>query len=190
MLQKQMRSGLLNRTDPKIQEQITIFVANGLQIIHDPKITDDILNTIKAGKDPLEAIASVTVKIVDLLERHAEQKGVKLADATKIYGANNIMGEIILLAEKAGIIPKLTDEQKRQAYSLAVSMYLNDAVQSGKMTKEQLIQLAQQAKQTQQGQKIAGRVENEVRMQGAEAPPGVQGPQPGVPQQPMPPNQR
>lgn len=148
--------GLLQnqKIDPKLQEQGDMFIANGINIIHDPETTNAILQQVQSNPDPIDAIARVTLDIVVRLEESAAANGIELEDSTKIAGANQLMGEIINLVEVSGV-KKLEDEQKYQAFSLAVSMYLDGAVKSGKMTKEQLIQMGQEAQQTPEGQKIA-----------------------------------
>lgn len=148
--------GLLaqNKSNPKNQEQLDMFVANGLNIVHDQKITDVILSQVQKNPDSVDAIAKATLMVINKLEDSSSSNGIKIEDGIKIVGANQIMGEIINLTEKAGMEP-LIDEQKYQAFSLAISMYLDGAVKSGKMTKEQLISMGQDAQQSPEGQRIA-----------------------------------
>jgi len=143
-----------NQVDPKIQEECDIFVTNGIQIIHDEKVSDNLIRQIKGNKDPIEAIAQATLSVVGRLEESAAQNGMKISDAAKIHGSNQLMGEVISVAEAAGMQP-LNEEQRYQAFSLAVSKYIDKAVKSGKMTKEQLMQMSQEAQQSPEGQKIA-----------------------------------
>ena len=171
-----MKKGLINQEqtaqpNPKVQEEADIFVANGIRIIHDQKVSDGLINQIKSSKDPIEAVADATLSIVERLEQSSSQNGATLSDAAKIHGSNQLMGEIINLAEIAGV-PKLNDEQKYQAFSLAVSKYLDGAVKSGKMSKEQLAQMGQEAQGTPEGQKIAQGLNNPQggMMPGAGAP--------------------
>jgi len=166
--------GLLQgqKVNPATQEQFDMFIANGLSIIHERETTDAILNQIQSNPDPIDAIAKATLDIVVRLEDSAAANGMKLEDSTKIAGANQLMGEIINLVEVSGG-KKLADEQKYQAFSLAVSMYLDGAVKSGKMTKEQLVQMGQEAQQTPEGQKIAAQMQ-----QGQQGQPPMQQGQP------------
>lgn len=176
--------GLLNKPNPKEQEQTDIFVANGIQIIHDPKVSDTILRQVKSNKDPIDGIASATVQVIDMLERHAGQKETKLSDATKVHGSNQLMAEIITLAESAGAIEPFNEEQKEQAYSLGVSMYLDKAVNSGKMSREELMVLSDEAKKTPQGQQIDQKMQS-AAPGGAQPPAQPQAQPPAMPQQPM-----
>jgi len=149
------KKGILNKgkTDPKVQEEADVFVANGVQIIHQPNVSDNLIKQIQSSKDPIEGIANATLSIVERLEESSGQNGVQISDTAKIHGANQLMGEIIQIAEIAGV-PKLNDDQKYQAFSMAVSRYLDKSVKSGKMSKEQLAQMGKEAGATPEGQKI------------------------------------
>ncbi len=135
------------------QQQVDAFIANGLKIVHDPKISDMLIARVVNAKNPIPAIADATISIVVRLEHSAKSAGKVLSLTTIAYGGNYIMGEIIASAEAAGM-KKMTDEAKYQAYSLAVGKYLDDALKTGKMTKEQLTQLGKDAEGTPLGQKI------------------------------------
>ena len=156
-----MENGLLNQkqeqaepqVDPKNQEQHDIFVANGITIIHNEKTSDMLIKQITKAEDKVEAVANATLNVVRKLEDSALANKIKLANEVLIYGANELMGEIIAIAEAAGMEP-MTDEEKEHAYSLATSKYIDAAVKTGKITPEQLQQMGEQAKQTPDGQKI------------------------------------
>lgn len=139
--------------DPKIQEQFDIFVANGMNIIHNPQVSDGILNRVFKNKNKIEAIAVAMVDIVTRLSESATGNGISLNNETLVHGSNFLLGELLGMAEAAGM-QKLTNEQKTEAYQRAVGMYLDGAVKSGKMTQEQVISLGDQTKQTPEGQKI------------------------------------
>lgn len=136
------------KVSPEIQEQFDIFITNGMNIIHDPKVSDGILNRIMQGGDPVKNIAEATVDIVTRLADSASESGMALSDNVLVHGSNFLMGEIISLAEAAGM-QKLTEEQRTQSYQLATSLYLDDSVKAGKISPEQLSQLGEQAKQSQ-----------------------------------------
>jgi len=148
------------------QAQYDMFMANGISLIHDPKISEGLIKRIARAKDPTDAIARATFDIVQRLDSGAKQSGMELSPTVLINGANELMGEIITLAETAGMKP-LSDEQKYQSFSLATAMYLDDAVKSGKITPEQLQQMGQEAGATPEGQKIA----QQIQGQGGGGPP-------------------
>ena len=143
-----------SKVDPKIQEETDVFVTNGVQIIHQPNVSDNLIKQIQSSKDPIEGIANATLSIVERLEESSAQNGVQISDTAKIHGSNQLLGEIIKIAELAGV-PKLNDDQKYQAFSLAVSRYIDKSVKSGKMPKEQLAQMGKEAGATPEGQKIS-----------------------------------
>ena len=156
-----MENGLLNQkqeqaepqVDPKHQEQYDLFVANGITIIHNEKTSDMLIKQILKAEDKVEAVANATLNVVRKLEDSATANKIKLSENVLMHGANVLMGEIIAIAEAAGMEP-MPDEEKEHAYSLATSKYIDAAVKTGKITPEQLQQMGEQAKQTPDGQKI------------------------------------
>lgn len=152
-----LQQGQQEKVDPKLQQQFDIFVANGISVIHDEKVSGGLIKRITKSDDPVEAIAKATLDIIGKLEMSAKSSGMDLSDAVLVQGANQLMGEIITLAETAGMQP-LTDEQKYQAFSLATSLYLDGAVKSGKISPEELQQMGQDASQTSDGQRILQRL--------------------------------
>jgi hypothetical protein len=139
--------------DPKLQEQMDAITANGLRMIHSKTVTDNLVKSIDNADDPVDAIANFTVMIIDRIESSAKQNNMTPDFGVLAQSANVLMGEIIQIAELSGIA-KLSDEDKYRAYSLAVSKYIDDAVNTGKISKEQLQQMAEEAKQTPEGRQI------------------------------------
>lgn len=147
--------------DPAVQDTVDMFLANGLRIVHDPKVSDGLINRIVKSRDPAVAVAEATLSVVERLEGSAKENGRSIPMEHLAQVANVLMGEIIQMAETAGM-PPLDEEGRYQAYSLAVSKYIDSAVRSGKMPKEQLVQMAEAAKETPEGQKILEAGGNEV----------------------------
>lgn len=135
------------------QKEFDIFVSNGIKMIHTENISDRVISAVADSKNPVQAIADVTLNIVGRLEQSAAAKGKNLSLITLAYGANILMGEVINMAEAAGM-KKLTKPEKYQAMSLATGKYLDNAVKTGKITKEELAQLGEEAAGTEAGQKI------------------------------------
>ena len=135
------------------QEAIDIFTANGMKMIHNPKASDSIVKFIMEAKNPVTAIADSVLRIVERLEETSAAAGKQPSLNTIAVGGNMLMGEIIASAEAAGL-KKLTDKEKYQAYSLAISKYLDEAIKTGKMTKEQVLQMSNEVQATPEGQKI------------------------------------
>ena len=164
---------------PADQQELDAFVANGLKLVHTEKISDALIKGIVKAENPIVAVADATLNVVSRLEESAKAAGRKLSLNTVAYGGNIIMGEIILSAETAGM-EKMDDETKYKAFSLAVSKWIDAAVRTGKMTKEELIQMGKEAEGTPIGQKMketAAKMGAEEGMAPAGAPTGM----PGIP---------
>ncbi len=168
---------------PEAQEQFDMFVANGIEIIHDEKVSEGFLGRIMKSERPVQTIAEITVDVVNRLYDSAEEANMKLTPDTLVHGSNILMGEVITIAETAGMQP-LTDEQKTESYQLAVSKYIDDAVKSGRLSQQELAQLGQQIGQTPEGQKIAQQMQ--AGPQGQPQSQGQPQPQQQVQQQPQP----
>jgi hypothetical protein len=169
--------------DPKLQEQMDIITANGIRMIHSQKLSASLIKSITSAEDPVDAIADSTVAVIDRLESSAKQKNMAPDFGVLAQSANVLMGEIIQIAEIAGM-ELLSDEDKYRAYSLAVSKYIDDAMKSGKISNEQLLEMAEQAKQTPEGQKIMQAVEPgptpEATAPEVKAPETTAAPRPGL----------
>src|SRR3990172_3485741 len=137
----------------KLQDELDAITANGVRTIHNKKVTDDLIKGITNAPDPVDAIAHATLTIIERVESSARQNNIMPDFESVAESVNILMGEIIQIVEIAGL-PPLSDEDKYRAYSLAVSKYIGDAVESGKMSPEQLQQMAEEMKQTPEGQKI------------------------------------
>jgi hypothetical protein len=135
------------------QQEVDIFVANGLRIVHTPNVADGLIKAIVKSDVPAVAVADATLNVVHRLETGAKEAKMLLSKSTLAYGANFIMGEVIAVAEAAGL-PKMSDDDKYRAYSLMVSKYLDDAINTGKISKEEMMSLGKQAGETEEGKKI------------------------------------
>lgn len=138
---------------PEVQEKLDLFIINGMNIIHSEEMSKTILTKVQNYPDPLKAIAELTVSLVQRLKESAASNGQNLGDTVIVHGGNILMGEIMKVLEAAGMEP-LTEKQKVSCWQLAVSQYLDSAVKSGEMTKEDLIAQANQVKKTPEGKKI------------------------------------
>jgi len=139
---------------PDAQDSFDKFVINGLKILHTPDVTENIVQRVQSNQDKIEAIGEASLDIVGRLESSADEKGFPVTANTILNGMNVIVGEVINIAESSGMEP-LNEEQKYQAFSWTISNYLNNSVESGKISKEELIQIGEQMKQTEAGQAVA-----------------------------------
>jgi len=144
--------GAKNR-QPFSKREFDIFVANGTKMIYSEKISDQIISQVVDAKNPVVAIAEVTLAIISRLEQSAKAAGKNPSYETLIYGGNALMGEVIESAEAAGM-KKLTKPERYEALNLAVGKYIDQAIKTGQMTKDELMKLAEDAQQTEMGQKM------------------------------------
>ena len=138
---------------PEGDEKVDAFIAQGIRLIHDPKISDGIKMQITRSDEPVEAIADQTINVVNSVEGNAKKNGITLNAGELAQAGNILMGEIIDIAERSGS-KKLSDEDKYLAFSLAISKYMDQGVKSGKITPDQLQQMATEAKESPDGKKM------------------------------------
>jgi len=169
--------GQETQVPPEMQEQFDLFVINAINVVHDKTVSEGILTRILHNENRLEAIAEATVDITMRLADSAEGEGLQISNEVLVHGGNAVLGEIITMAEAAGM-QKLTDEQKNEAFQRATAIFINSSVESGNMSKDQLVQMSEQAQQTPEGQQIVQTMQEQ----------GGQGPAPS-PEQPIPPEQ-
>jgi hypothetical protein len=141
---------------PEQERQMGLFVDAGLQIIRGEEVQQNIIGQTQA-EDPVDALAKIVVMVMGRLEDIAQDNGEQIDPDAELHAANVLLGEIMSIYEQNGG-QKLTDEQRYQSFSLAVSIYLDDAVKTGKITKEELQQLSSMAQQNPTGQKIAAQM--------------------------------
>lgn len=156
---------------PQIRREFDMFVANGMKAIHGEKTRDTFLNRIKSAKNPVEAVVDATLLLVKRLEAQREFDDLVLLD-----GSNILMGQLIEVAEAAGV-HKFTDDERQIAYAAAIERYTKEGLAKGKYKKEDLASAARTAAKGQAAQ------------EGEQAPPGATGqaPQPPMPPEPTPP---
>lgn len=147
------------------QDAFDKFVINGLQILHDEKISASIIKRVKTAKNKVDAVGEAAIDIIGKLESSAQGQ-FEIRANTVINGANVIVGEIINIAEAAGM-PKLAKEQRYQAYAWAAANYIDRAIKSGRVSKDQLKQVATKLAQSEKGQQIGQLVKADMEKQGA-----------------------
>lgn len=148
-----------SQVPPQLQQQVDMFTANAMHIVHNKKTSDGLIKKITNSENPVMEIADATLEITERLESGAEGRGMATTLQVFASGASAIMGEIIDLAEMAGL-EKLTDEQKQQTFGIIISKYLDNSVKSGKMSKEELVSMGQQAAQSPAGKNFRDATKN------------------------------
>jgi hypothetical protein len=110
----------------------------------------------KLKQDP-NKLPKLLVTIVNRVEDEAAKNGITFDWAVKYHGVREL---IIFMIDKSGI--EIDDKTLDQMIRKAVGIYLKQAVASGKMTKEEVVQLGQDIEggQGQQQTGILGGVQN------------------------------
>ena len=133
------------------KRQFELFVVNGQRVIEQRK--DLLLNQISV-QDPMEGIAQATFVIIKRIEDAGLKAGTQLDPTAIAFAANVLMGTLMqMYEEKSG--QKLTDEQRYQAFSYAVSLYLDDAIKTGRITKDEMLQMSDMQRETKEGAAVA-----------------------------------
>ncbi|MCP4607756.1 MAG: hypothetical protein GY845_03425 [Planctomycetes bacterium] len=135
------------------QEIFDMFIINGMELIYDEKQAKSMLPRIADSEDPVKAMAELLVDIVTRITRSAQQAGKKIPPEVVLHGGNFLFAEMLKVFEAAGMAP-LTEEQKTAVWQMASSIYINQAVQSGEITEQELMALSQQVEQTKAGKKV------------------------------------
>jgi len=113
-----------NQATPEEQEQYDHFVSNALNLIADPKNTkvrESVINLLGSG-NPVEALASAAVYVVDAVEKSAAKNGIELPPAVMMEGGTEIVGALADL-QAAKNIADLEPGDVDAAYLKAVDMY-------------------------------------------------------------------
>ena len=141
-------------------EVLNKYIKNAVKIIHSPKVSDNIIDTVKKSPDVVDAVGEMSVEVANRLNDSASQAQVPFDESIMAHGLNVIVGEVAKVVDAAGIA-ELTDEQKFQAYSWALSNGIDKAVKTGQISPEQLKQL---------GKKSAQHIQKIQQQSGAQAP--------------------
>lgn len=119
------------------QELYDIFVAQGI------KLAQATAKRIQ-GNASIDTLGSALFDIVNKVESEGEKNGVKFGLDVLIHGSNEVLGHLLEMCKV-----DVQEEQIKAIVGTAVGKYLDNAIKTGKMTSEQVVQLAQQAKQSE-----------------------------------------
>ena len=132
---------------PIDQDGYDIFVAQGIRLASQIDMQ---------GKASVDLLGRTLFDVVSRVEAEGTKNGIKFDLAIVLHGSNEILGYML---QKAKV--QIDEEQTKAVIGVAVGLWIQDALKSGKMTPEQLKSLADQGQQTmqQQGQ---GASQNEL----------------------------
>jgi hypothetical protein len=128
------------------QDAYDIFVAQGI------KLASAVSEKLQ-GSASIDVLGNALFEIVNKIETEGEKNGVKFDLSVLLHGSNEILGHLIDMSQV-----EISEEQVKAVVGIAVGKYLNNAVKTGKMTPDQVVQLSEAAKQNMPQQGGAGLV--------------------------------
>ena len=123
--------------DQETQEMYDIFVAQGT------KMAAAAAQQLQGRVNPA-AVGEVLAGIVNRIEEEGGKHGMKFDLTVLLHGSTNIMTNLL---ELAGI--EMDEDQQKETIGHMVGTYIEGAVQSGKFSQDQVVQLAEQAQQSE-----------------------------------------
>jgi hypothetical protein len=125
------------------QELYDIFVSQGTMLA--AKAADQLKGQDQNTPGIVGTVGDAMSDIINKVEDDGAKHGIQFDEVSMVHGSAEIMTNLLNMS---GI--KLTDEQKKQVAGHAIGRYFNEAMQSGKMPKERLMQYGQQIQQMNQ----------------------------------------
>lgn len=120
----------------KLEESYRGFISKGMKLLHAPAMREKIFKILQ-NKNPIEAVANVSLGIINKIDQAIGKSGQKVPDEIKLAAANNIMGQVIEVGEASGLVT-LDENEKQVAFSQAVNMYLQGEIKAGRIDGEKL----------------------------------------------------
>lgn len=151
--------GESGNVSPEEQAQYDTWVQNGMNVMYDEKAMPQLLETIRGDGSPVEGLATALSTLVMRLEDSAEKSGQQISGDVKLHGAQELLEQMVELAEEAGI-HEFTPEEMESAFYLALDTYRSTRQEQGKLPVEELSQdmneLAAAEQQGTLGQMLPG----------------------------------
>jgi hypothetical protein len=123
------------------QDAYDIFVAQGI------KLASAVSEKLQ-GSASIDVLGNALFEIVNKIETEGAKNGVRFDLPVLLHGSNEILGHLIDMSQV-----DISEEQVKAVVGIAVGKYLDNAIKTGKMTQDQVIQLSEAANQNmpQQG---------------------------------------
>lgn len=147
------------KTNSETQAIFDLFIINGMELIYDENQAKTMLPRLSSGDDPTKTMAELLVDIITRIIESAQDAGKKIPPEVVLHGGNFLFAELLKVLEAAGMEP-LTEEQKTSVWQMASSIYIDQAISSGQMSKQELIALSKEAEQTDEGKKVIKTADN------------------------------
>lgn len=123
------------KADPEQQDLYDIFVAQGI------KLASATAQKLQ-GKASVDLLGNALYEIVTKIEAEGEKNGVKFPPQVMLHGSGEILDHLVKMSQV-----DITEEQVSAVVGIAVGKYMDRAAKSGKVSQEDLAQLAQQSQQ-------------------------------------------
>ena len=141
--------------DSEQKDLYDIFVAQGIKLA-------SVASEKLQGNSSVDLLGNTLFEIVTKIEGEGEKNGIKFGIPVLLHGSSEILSHLIEMSKV-----EINEDQVKAVVGLAVGKYLTNAMKTGKMSKEQITQMSQEAQQSQQG---------------PEQPPGMAAPPQAAPQ--------
>jgi hypothetical protein len=125
------------------QDLYDIFVSQGI------RLAGAAAEKLK-GKTSIDLLGNALFEIVNRIETEGEKNGIGFNIAVILHGSNEILGHLIRFSKV-----QINEEQIKAVIGIATGKYLENAVKTGKMSQEQVQQLARTAQQSAGGRQPA-----------------------------------
>lgn len=132
-----------NQGNTDNSEILDVFIANGISMIHKEGNAEKLLTQIKKSGSRTEAVGIILSTIISRLETSAAENGIEVPPEVSLQAFGELLRELLFLLEQTGEKP-FSREELKETTGFAVGFYLDNAVKSGKLTKEQVIALGKQ----------------------------------------------
>lgn len=123
------------------QKAFDNLIVNALNIIHDEQSSQRILQRIQAGGGGRKVLGRQSLEIMQRLSASAEENQITIPMNAGLEALGTIVNEIVDLSNTAGITEH-SDEEKQKILAWTLGMYFDHAVQSGKISKNDLVSMA------------------------------------------------
>jgi hypothetical protein len=134
---KAVNQALTNpEADGKIQapsKEVNQYVSNGMRLIHSPKTRDNIVSQLQTGTNPAVALAQTTVNVLNQLDSSSSQSGAAVSPEVVLQGSSPIMEQVMEVGEASGAF-QITEPQIKEAAGMAVSLYIKNGMEAGRIT--------------------------------------------------------
>jgi type III secretion system FlhB-like substrate exporter len=137
-----------SNVSPEEQAQYTQFVENAMAMMYDDKMMPTLIQQLKTGDKPAEALGNAVATIVMRLEDSAKDKGIDLSGDVMFHGATEILEQLVELAEAAGV--EVSEEDMESALYIGLDTYRSTRQQQGRLPTDEISQDMQELLQAEQ----------------------------------------